>query len=29
MTHLKKGAFGDEALTAYRKFLRGQKLDEK
>lgn|SRR6266446_973322 len=29
MSHLSKGAFGDEALVAYRKFLNGQKLDEK
>lgn len=29
MSHLSKGAFGDEALTAYRKFLNGQPLDEK
>lgn len=29
MSHLSKGAFGDEALAAYRKFLNGQPLDEK
>jgi hypothetical protein len=29
MSHLSKGAFSDEALAAYRKFLNGQKLDEK
>ena len=28
MSHLSRGALGDEALAAYRKFLRGQKLDE-
>ena len=29
MSHLSRGAFGDEALAAYRKFLNGQQLDEK
>lgn len=29
MSHLSRGALGDEALAAYRKFLQGQKLDER
>ncbi len=29
MSHLTKGAFGDEAMAAYRKFLRGDTLIEK
>ena len=28
MANLTKGAFGDEAVAAYRKFLRGEKLTE-
>jgi hypothetical protein len=29
MSYLSKGAFGDEAMAAYRKFLKGEKLIEK
>jgi hypothetical protein len=29
MTHLSNGAYGDEAMAAYRKFLNGEQLVEK
>jgi hypothetical protein len=29
MSHLSEGAFGEEALAAYRKFLGGKELIEK
>jgi hypothetical protein len=29
MSHLSKGAFGEEAMAAYKKFLKGKKLIEK